>query len=196
MMLLRPFLLCCFAAPALAECPEAGDLATGIRATMDDGSFEDYFDLSPGLVEMVGNYDGYIARNLLGQGVYIIELVDLEDGNAIPDTRTTYSYPDNPAELPIPAPGSRWTVATAGRTVDGLFSENQSHVWGEMTRATYGSCSYDLLVGQFEYKGDGYSFKEEIHYLPALGIGLLAAFEEQGEGTDVFTYVSFEALEN
>ena len=193
-----PVLLCVFASPALAECPRTGDLATGIRAMMSDGTYEDYRDLGPGLVEMIGTYeDGYVARNLLGQGVYVVELSDLEDGKIVPDSRTTYSYPVDVAELPIPQPGARWTGETAGRDYEGFFAETQSHTWGAMTRATYGACSYDLIVGRFAYSGDGYSYKEEIHYLPELGIGLLASYADDIESeADVYTYVGIEKLKN
>lgn len=193
-----PALLCFLASPALAACPQMGDLATGIRATMSDGTYEDYRDLRPGLVEMIGNYDdGYIARNLLGQGVYVVELSDMEDGKIAPDSRTTYSYPVEVTELPIPQPGARWSGQTAGRDYEGFFSETQTHTWGAMTRATYGECSYDLIVGRFAYSGDGYSYKEEIHYLPELGIGLLASYADGDESeTDVYTYVGIEKLKN
>lgn len=192
-----PLLLCFLATPALAVCPVPGDRATGIRATLSDGSYEDYRDLRPGLVELIGNYaDGYVARNLLGQGIYVVELSDLEDGKIVPDTRTTYTYPVDLTALPIPEPGTRWVGETGGRDYDGFFAETQSHSWGALTRATYGTCSYDLLVGRFDYSGDGYSYKEEIHYLPELGIGLLASYADDSEdGPEVYTYVSIEKLQ-
>lgn len=197
-MILRPLLLCCLATPALAECPTADDLATGIRATMSDGTFEDVTTHSAGVLEMIGNYeDGYVSRFLLGQGTYVLESSEMEDGKIVADSRVTYSYSVNATEMPVPSPNARWKGKTAGRDFDGFFQEEQVHSWGELTRATYGDCSYDLIIGYIDYVGDGYEFREEIHYLPELGLGLLAAYTEENDDYDeVYTYVSLEKLPN
>ena len=199
-MILRSLLLGCLASPAFAECPVAGDLSTGIRATMDDGTYEDFTTLGNGLVEMLGYYDDdieFVTRYFLAHGTYVVQAIDMEADKAIVDSRWTYSYPVNPGELPPPEADARWSGKVGGLDSGGAFQETHSHRWGAVTTASYGDCSYDMILGTLFYKGDGYEFSEEVHYLPELGISLLTRFFEEAEDVDdVYTYVSIEKLEN
>ncbi|WP_341366945.1 hypothetical protein [Yoonia sp. BS5-3] len=197
-MKLQILLLSAVAAPAIAECPAAGDLSGGIRAYTDDGGYEDYQSLRDGVVEINVVYDdGYTGRMLLAQGTYILDAVDTENGKPVADTRLTYAYPVNAQDMPIPQADARWSGRINLRDLDGVFQESQSHRWGPVTRATFGACSYDTIVGKIDYKGDGYSFQEEIQYLPELGIGLLTGYTDAAEGIDdVYTYISIEKLQN
>lgn len=195
-MLLRTVLACTFATSAFADCPTGADRAKGIRAILSDGSVEEYRDLRPGVVELIARYeDGYTARNLLGQGTYVIELADFEDGQIVPTSRITSSYPMSADEMPLPKPGSEWTVKVAMRDADGFFQEQQTHRWGEQTKATYQNCSYDMIPGQLSYAGEGYNYQEEIHYLPELGLGLLVAYSDGDAPEDRFTYDAFEIMD-
>ncbi|MEO0930955.1 MAG: hypothetical protein AAFY14_09950 [Pseudomonadota bacterium] len=196
-MLLRAICACTLASSAFADCPTSADRATGIKATLSDGSVEEYRDLSPGLVEVIARYaDGYTARNLLGQGIYVVELSDIEDGQIVPTSRITSAYPMSADAMPIPKPGSEWTVKVAMRDADGFFQEQQSHDWGALTTATYGDCSYDMIPGALNYQGDGYSYAEEIHYLPALGLGLLISYDHgDGSPPDTYSYVAIDIMD-
>lgn len=197
-MMLRSLLLGCLAGPAFAECPVSGDLSTGIRATLDDGTYEDFLVLDNGLVEMVGHYDDdYTTRYFLAHGTYVVQAIDVEGGKPIPDTRWTYSYPINPTELPVPEADARWSGKVAGLDSGGAFQETHSHRWGVATTVSYGSCRYDMILGTLVYKGDGYEFSEEVQYLPELGIGLLTGFFEEAEDVDdIYTYVTIEKIQN
>ncbi|MDX8347088.1 hypothetical protein SLH49_03730 [Cognatiyoonia sp. IB215446] len=195
-MMLRTICTCLFASTAIADCPTGADRATGIRATLSDGSVEEYRDLSPGLVELIARYeDGYTARNILGQGVYVVELSDLEDGQIVPTSRITSAYPMSAEKMPIPKPDTDWQVKVAMRDSDGFFQEEQTHRWGALTKVTYTDCTYDMIPGELTYQGDGYSYFEEIHYLPALGLGLLVSYAtDDGAPPDVFDYTEFAVM--
>ncbi len=194
-MLLRALSVFVLATPAFADCPTAVDLPTGVKATLSDGSTEEYRTVRTGLVELIARYDdGYDARNLLGQGVYVIELADLEDGQIVPESRITSSYPMSADAMPLPQPGARWSVAVGMRNADGFFKEKQTHSWGEITQVSYQGCTYDMIPGEFLYTGDGYSYREDIHYLPELGVGLLVSYADGDDPPEIFTYDAFEIM--
>ncbi|MEL6681683.1 MAG: hypothetical protein AAFQ09_03450 [Pseudomonadota bacterium] len=194
-MIIRACLFAVMASPALADCPTSADLATGIKATLSDGTIEEYRAFRPGLVEIISRLeDGVTTRTLLGQGIYVIELADLENGQIVPDTRITASYPMNADAMPLPEPDGKWSVAVGMRDAGGFFQEKQSHRWGELTQATYQGCTYTMLPGQLVYTGDGYRYDEEIHYLPELGISLLISFSEDGAVPDKYSYNAFEIM--
>lgn len=196
-MLLRAAIASLAASTASADCPVAADLATGIAARQTDGTVEEFRAFGPGLVEQIARFsDGYTARNLLGQGVYVIELADLEAGEIVPTSRITSAYPVNADEMPVPSPGADWNVKVAMRDSDGFYREQQDHRWGQLTEVTYGPCTYEMIPGTLIYTGDGYSYVEEIHYLPALVLGLLVSFADGGDvAPEVYTYDTLRVME-
>lgn len=194
-MLLRVLAACLIATPVLAECPKAADLSIGIKATLTDGSVEEYRAAGSGLVEHIVRYDdGYTARNLLGQGVYVIELAEQENGQIVPSSRTTTSYPMNADAMPIPKAGAAWRVTVGMRDADGFFKEEQRYSWGELIQTTYQDCTFDTVAGEIVYSGDGYTYREEIHYLPQLGVGLLMSYTSDDGTHEAFSYETIETM--
>lgn len=196
-MLARTILFALLAGPALADCPVAADLASGIRLISEDGTREVYLQQGPGVVEMTGTYpDGYTSRTLLGQGIYVLELVDLIDGQADLSTRLTFAFPMQPGEIPIPAAGDVWQVKTAMWDGYESIAETISARWGSLARVTYGDCSYDMIAGTLSYSSADYSHQEVIHYLPQLGFGALYSYDDADlPEPDVYVVVGIERVE-
>ena len=178
---------------AFADCPTVSDLETGIRFTIEGNETETFRTTAPGVVTSIYTFgDGADLRVLLGQGVYLLELIDIENGKPLPDTRTTYSYPERPADLPAPQPDATWQTTAAVFENGTLRSETQSYTSGTPTRVSFGPCSYDMFPIEILYSGDQTS-TDTLHYLPEFRISYLASSIGQ-EATDVYTYLSIEAL--
>ena len=68
----------------LAACPTGADLETGIRFLSPEDESETFTRFSPNVVVSEYLYEpGGGSRNLLSQGVYLIQNTDIEDGNNI-----------------------------------------------------------------------------------------------------------------
>ena len=73
-----------------AECPTRDTLATGIRFTLASGETETFRTTAEGLVESLFEGPEQPAnRVLLGRGVYLLELISVDNGIPDPDSRTT-----------------------------------------------------------------------------------------------------------
>jgi len=183
------------ATAASAQCPTADNLQTGIRFTLADGETETFRKKGAAIVEAVFEYkDPPASRVLLAQGVYLLELIDLENGMPQPGTRSTYSYPMTAAEMPLPQPGGHWSVTAAVLDMGDLRRDNQVYTFGTMTQATYGACSYDMLPITITYPGDESDPIDLLHYLPGLGLSYLAESTYSGS-TDRYDYIAIEALQ-
>lgn len=175
-----------------ADCPTADALASGIRFGLSSGETETFRRLENGLVEAKFEApDAYVSRALLGQGIYLLELVDLVDGQPDPATRATYSYPVDPSELPLPDPAGSWAAKVAVFEGGELETEHQAYSFGTETTAGFEGCSYTMIPIEIVY-GSG-SDRDTLHYLPELGLAYLAAATYDGS-TDLFSYVSITAL--
>lgn len=191
-------LLCLTAPLGAAACPTGADLVGGIRLTDPDGVTETFREMQPGVVRGLYTLDDTTTiRNLLGQGVYLLEVVDLENGAPVPDTRSTYSFPIAPADMPRPTPNGGWTTKVATLIDGSLGSETQVYSFGALTTQTYGACSYNMIPITVSFPPDPSDYRDTLHYLPALGFSYLAesAFTENGErNVDRYSYVTIEAL--
>ncbi|MEL6958392.1 MAG: hypothetical protein AAGL89_05500 [Pseudomonadota bacterium] len=182
---------------AALACPTAADLEAGIVIMEDDGTRNVFTSVRNGVVSQDGvTPDGFEFRTLLAQGVHVLQLADTEDGALIPDTVYTTSYPDPVNTLPIPEAGLTWDVSTGITSFEETYTEQQSQVWGAMVPFSIGECTYDAIPGKVEYLSDLSHFREQIIFVPALGLGLLTSSVDIGfeDEPGTFTYVSISAL--
>ena len=196
-MHLRPIALSLILCPAvaMAECPTGTDLDAGIAMRDSDGYAYVFRRQSDDVVVQQGTGpDGYQFRNLLGQGSHVLQLADWENGAIVTDSIINYSYPMPPAEMPVPAPGLTWQVQTTINSYGEFYTEAQSQVWGQPGSLIIGSCSYEVIPGQITYKSELDTIREQISFLPDLGIGLLVAYSDGSGYDDQFTFISIEAV--
>ncbi|MBO9472916.1 MULTISPECIES: hypothetical protein [unclassified Shimia] len=186
--------LTCFASPLAAQCPTASDMETGIRLEDKDGAMETYQSFGANHVRgLWEDTTGIQSKYVLLKGLYIVEQFDLEDGNAIPDSRATHSYPISPEDAPLPVAGGRWDTKVVTMDTEGVESRVESYVFGDTTRITLGGCSYDMIpVTGIYYDDDGY--EETLHYLPELGFSYLSEARYTNEAPDRYVYVDIKAV--
>lgn len=192
-------MLASLAAPSgAAACPTGADLAGGIRLTDPDGITETFRQVQPGIVQ--GSYtldDTTTVRNLLGQGVYLLEVVDLENGVPQPETRATYSFPLSPPEMPQPRPGGGWSTKVASLVQGAFETETQEYRFGALTTIAFGGCVYDMIPVEVRFPPDPSDYVDTAHFLPELGFSYLAesAFTENGvRDVQSYRYVTIEAI--
>jgi hypothetical protein len=179
---------------ALAECPVAADLETGIRLSDGEGSetFVRDSDLS-----VIATYEAEGApptQSLLAHGIYVMSNADLEDGTPVSGTEVTYVYPVNVPDLPLPIPGGTFET-TVMRLGDGQMSnQRETYAFGEMTSVTIGACSFEMIPITARYPDEGPDRYEVIHYLPELGFGYLAEYHD-AQMDDIYTYTAIEAVQ-
>ena len=190
--------LCLCAGPLHADCITAADLDQGIRATLADDGVEEYRAIGENLIELRNDYgDGVVTNILLAHGVYVIDVFDTENGQPVAEGRTVTRYPVTIDAMPLPEAGGTWQVAVELADAGGISTEQQSHRWEKPTTVTYDGCTYEAIPGTIRYDYPDGWYIEELLYLPAIGIGLLTASEDNVEGRYVFApYVSFAALGN
>lgn len=184
------------AAPALAVCPRATDLDHGIGFDIAGGEQEEFRRTGDHMIESRYYFDAESgARNLLAQGVYLVEVVDLEHDRPVPATRATYSYPLQPDQMPVPVPGARWDTGVVILSSEGISSETQVYTFGEMTRISFGDCTYDMMPIQIGYRAGSESSEQVdlIHWLPELGISYLAGSVIDGQ-EDTYDYIAVYRL--
>jgi hypothetical protein len=180
---------------ALAQCPTVADMQTGIRFSVDHTDSETFRTLGPGLVEAIYRYeDGYSVRSLLGQGVYLLELVDLVDGAPDISTRTTYGFPQNAEDLPVPQPGASLSFDVVMNEAGSLNRDTQVYSVGSETVQVFGTCQYRMLPIEVRYPLMDETTVDLLHYLPELGLAYLAGGTYE-DGSSVYTYHAIEAVQ-
>ena len=183
------------AAHAQTACPTSADMGNGIRFYIAGGESETFRQLPNSVVE--AHYQlgpGETIRTLLARGIYLLEVIEFEDGKALFDTRTTYAFPLDPANMPDAKPGSGWTTTVAKLDVGELGKEVQAYQFGQIVTQTYGACSYQMMPIEIRYPEEDDSQRREVlHFLPELGFSYLAEYHDQ-DGSDVYTYTNIEVL--
>lgn len=188
--------------PLWAEtCPVAADLTTGgIAFDVNGIDIEIFRQKRPGLIESFYAYEGDPGngtRAMLAQGLYVLELVDLENGDITPDSRGVYSFPVAPSQLPLPdlqtSPGTEWTFTVAHNFSGDLGSETQVYTVMPKEEKSYGDCAYPMIPIQMRYTTDTGEEIEMLHFLPDLGISYLASVAYDG-GEDIYDYQTIRAL--
>jgi hypothetical protein len=193
-MIFRTLLLTCLAAPAWTACPVGDDLSAGIRLLDDDGISETYRRSSPDLIELTVDYgDGYSDRIQLARGVYVLEVVELYEGQPEPGSTSTYAYPVAPEAMPVPAAGDVWRTRVV---IDGAEPDKMTASWGDARQMTYGECSYTVIPGEIVFTGTDYRHVEGLHYLPELGLAYMSFFSsDDGDTMDEYVIVSITTAE-
>lgn len=187
-------LVLCFAtliaSPAFAQCPTGADLDRGIVFTSDLGDVETYTQQPNGIVQIDAlSDDGIIYRTLLGQGVHVLQLSDLEDGAVLPDSIVSTSYPMAANALPVPKPRDTWTVETMINAYGDIYAETQTQTYGTLTTYKVGDCTYDAVPAKFRYDSDGFTILEDIIYFPTLGLSLLVGYQDTDNPREAYAYV-------
>ncbi|WP_342076574.1 hypothetical protein [Yoonia sp. SS1-5] len=155
----------------------AADLEQGIVLTQPDGRQETFRAQGNGIVEAIAHFpDGHVIRTLLGQGVYVLELADMADGQVDPASRTTFAFRDQAATLPVPVAGEYREFETVVSDGVGPYAETILLRWAGVTDITYGDCTYRMIPGTFEHQSADYWHREVVYYLPALGFGILHSY--------------------
>lgn len=180
---------------ALAECPVAADLETGIRITTAEGDYEELKSFTPGTVVSHYYAKGALdSRVLLARGLYMIEFIPALEGALETGERDTYSYDYSPDKVPLPVVGKSLelplVINESGTISEGLdVFEADPEI-----DVTYGDCSYRVLpIRQYFNVNDRETY-DILHYLPDLGISYLArSFFPSGQ--EVHEYVTIEKME-
>lgn len=184
------------AGPALAQCPTAADLRSGVRVTESDGTTNVFTAVGDGIVQNDGaTTGGYTYRNLLAQGTHLIGLSDTDGGEDIPNTVRRMEYDMAIPALPVPAPGMRNTYETVVTVSDGSYDETQTQVWGQPTRLTIGDCTYDMIPGKLVYTNRDFVVREGLYYLPALEFALLHSYQSNDDPAAQYVATGIEAVE-
>lgn len=185
------------ATTAVADCPVAGDIATGIRVTESGGTVNLFTDAGADRVnsDSVTEY-GKTYRNVLVHGTHLIELGDTVDGVWQMESLHIVTYNMPTRDMPIPAPLTTWTVETSIAT-PGLsgYPETQTQRWGALTTLKIGNCTYDMIPGKITYTNEDFVVFEGLHYLPALELAFLHSYQQQGEDGDTYTAISIEVVQ-
>ena len=185
------YLALCLASPAFAECPVAEDLEKGIKFTISGDETEVFRKLPNGLITSDYGGGGYYSRVLLAKGVYLLEVLELENGDVIPGTRVTYAFPVRHEELPDPVPGTGWRAELVLNEGGAFSKETQVYSFGAPQTIRFGGCAYELIPVTVDYPGENQ--QDTLHYMPALGISYLAAYKD-AEETNRFEYQAIEAV--
>ena len=182
-------------APALADCPNAGDLGKGIRFTVDAVDTDAYRQIRPGVIESVFTAeDGYVNRSLLAQGIYLIELVDLVDGAPDPQTRITYAFPRKADDLDLPEPGGQVVYDLVINNLGDVTSEKQTYDFGLEAVINFGACEYRMIPIEIRYDPDPSAGVDLLYYLPELGFSYFAGSDYE-DGSDRYLYSNIEVIE-
>lgn len=181
---------------AYADCPTRADLATGIRFEVATGEWEVFRQISDAIIQATYFYEpGEATQVLLGQGVYILQIIERENDALVPSSRQTFSYPLQPADMPDPSDGGGWNVDAAVLSDEGLSREIQIYEFGAPQQQVFGECAFQMIPITYRYRlADTDSFDTDtLHYLPELGISYLAA--SQGvDFNETYEYIAVQAL--
>lgn len=195
---LAALLLAMTAGPVLANCPAPGSLEQGIRLTSSDGAIETFKEIAPGRVENmtgIGEKDG--SYYILGQGIYLRALTDMESGVLKPTTLVTYNYPLEDAQMPRPVAGGLWQVEVAVLDGGDIATEFHDIMFGLPTRYTIGACGYDMIPVNIRVQENADMwFEETLYYLPELGFAVYGAYQEQEKEPEVYTYKAIGMMED
>ncbi|MBV7396056.1 hypothetical protein [Mameliella sediminis] len=176
-------------------CPTGADVAKGIRFTVEETDKEEYRRIGPAMIEAIySTADGAATRNLLAQGVYLVELVDLIDGTPDQTTRITYAFPGRAEDLKLPEPNGEVAYDVAINNFGDFDKERQIYDFGPMAKINFGSCEYDMIPIEIRYDPDDANTVDILYYLPEFGFSFYAGSDYDG-GSDRYRYSNIEVIE-
>lgn len=168
-------------------------MATGVRVLEDVGGGEVFVTHSDSIVR--GGYfaDRWVESSyLLAKGIYLVETHDEDEGEIIPGSRATYTYPLIGADMPAPVEGAIWQ--TEAVVSEGMDLRKEVHVYrfGDETTVTIGACDYRMIPVSLTFVAD--DFTDHFHYLPELGFAYYAGAEDSDGSVEWYTYVKIEKV--
>lgn len=189
------FLIALLPAAAVAECPSAADLSDGIRLTAEGGDSETFSRFDRHTIQSIytAAAAGYTSRTLIARGLYVTEVVDLENGAPMPDTRLVYDFPVSPEAMPVSPENGKWSADVTVNDMGQMSSEQQFYVFRPMTEITFGRCTYRMVPVDTRFSSEP-GYVETTYFLPDLGLSYLAAITDP-DGTQLYPYTSIEALD-
>ena len=181
---------------AAADCPAAGDLATGIELGDGNEVIERFTRLDDGTIQSLADWGGgYGAQMRLLDGVYLVEIHDLEEGVPVPNSGITYRLPLPEGGAPRPEAGGTWDVSVA--KLDGVQPtvERQVYSFGPRAPVSIGACSYDAVTVRIAYPDDPEGLVETVLFLPDLGISWLSGAKSGDAPEDHYDYTYIRRVE-
>ncbi len=183
------------ASPALAQCPTAADLRSGVSFTLADGSTEVFRRIGPDKIEAIfADRLGGTTRNVLAKGIYLVDVGDLVGGKLDPVTRSVTTFPVSDANLPDPTPGTRWNVEVIAKEAVGTIRSKEEYVFGSKSTFAIGSCTYSAVPITLTYLDLPRGNFDEYIWLDELGLSVVVK-ESYGVGdVDNYRYTRVEAV--
>ena len=183
-----------------AECPAAGDLATGIEIVEEDGTVGSYREASPGIIGLTYRFeDGYAISMQIAEGLYETFIVDIEDGQEVEDTAWAFNYAPPPEELGVPSPGETVEFSVVERDVDGVRQGKAIYVGLPTETLSLGSCSYEItpISSQLRTNGPGgrTALDSVYYYFNELGFAHLYSDADFGEPPEVFSPIAIRVVQ-
>ncbi|KPP83761.1 MAG: hypothetical protein HLUCCA08_08140 [Rhodobacteraceae bacterium HLUCCA08] len=174
--------------PAMARCPETGDLAAGGIVIEESGGVTATFRAAgPHVVHLQREEaGGYQAMQMLGQGVNLMLAAPINGGLPALQDSTNYAFREPAAEMPVPAPGLIWQTSYGiyasdhWSGYDRVDTETMKQGWAATAeQMTFGDCTLEVLRGtaRYEFGDDGWG-EEELWYFPALGLAHVASWRD------------------
>lgn len=191
--MLRPFLAALALFPLAAgaqDCPTAADLDDGIRFELTNGEAEEFKRHPDGRVASVFYTGGEpVTLLMLYHGLYLSEVIDIENYALVPGSESIYTYSLAPEDLPLPRDGASFTAEATVREGDEVFRESHIHKFGERSITVFGDCAYRSLPVSVEYVPDDNHAIDHLLWLPDLGVSLLVRAVDD-DGADRYTYLT------
>lgn len=181
---------------AALACPLAANLDTGgVQFTEADGSVDVYRRLDAERLE--GEYISpdfpEVSRSVLINGIFVQGFASFIDGELVVESIGQVRRAMTPAEMPVPVAGLTWSVAQVFEDATSRVEETLTIEVGAEETLLLGDCSYTLLPVTVTIRASDGVFEEQIHYLPELGVGLLAGFTDN-TGTTTYEYVDIAVV--
>jgi hypothetical protein len=179
------------AAPALANCPVAGDLDQGIRVSFANGGQWIARAAGGGTVSVDIRWNSEMPEQhaQLARGVYVTEL--RIDGEAEP---IRFAFAPGIDTAPTPAPGASWRVAVeqTGGVEPGVAAA--TYRWGAAQEVEIGTCRLEALSLAHTQPFRGWELETDYLYLTDLGVLLMTEQRADGDVLVDFDPVSIEVL--
>lgn len=176
-------------------CPVVGDLNTGIRFTVDGVDSEQFRRIGPSMIESIfTTADGVASRSLLAQGIYLVELGDLVDGEPDLSTRTTYAFPDRAENLALPVPNGEVTYNITVNNNGDFTPEQHFYTFGESHLINFGACEYEMIPIEIRYDQPDSDTVDLLYYMPALELSYYAG-TDYPDGSDRYIYTNIEVVQ-
>lgn len=190
---------CLLPAVALA-CPDSlEDSEAGVVVRYDDGVIarlsRDADAMVTEDVRYASSDDGY--RTVALHGLFMIEDVDIEDGEAVAASQERQSFPEGLELLPDPETGLNWSGTVTVEIADLDPMERRISLGiGSRGEVMIGNCEYEAWPATLRYEDEGEQTVLGYDFLPALGIAILRSSADIDGEADLYTPVAISRVED